>query len=109
MPKPPIKFKEISLDDVPPPRLPSTRPSSNPRGSQWDQALAAIERGRGKRRAIQIVEHDFRKRNWLKATLQTMARKRDCFVEVRDDEGDRNRPPAVYAWASEKDGRFYAP
>jgi hypothetical protein len=46
--------------------------------------------------AIQIVEPDSGERNALKATLQTMARKRRCFVEVLDDD----ESDSVYAWAS---------
>jgi hypothetical protein len=96
-----IKFEVIPLAEVPS-REPSTKPSSNPKGSQWDRALEAIERGRGGQ-AIKVIEPDPKKRNWLKSTLQTMARKRGCFVEVRDDA------TSVYAWASEKGGRFSRP
>ena len=99
-----IEFEEISLDDVPS-RPPSTKPSSNQRVSQWDNALRVIERGRGRRGAIKIHEPSHRRRNWMKSTLQTMARKRDCFVEVRGDD----ETAAVYAWASEKGGRFSRP
>lgn len=97
-----IRFEVISLDEVIP-REPSTKRSSHRRGSQWDEGLDAIERGRGKWQGIRVREADPEKRKWLKATLQTMARKRGCFVEVRDDA------TAVYAWASERDGRFYRP
>jgi hypothetical protein len=96
-----IEFKVVPLPKVPS-RDPSTKPSSSRKGSQWDKALEAIERGRGEH-AIRVDEADPKKRNWLKATLQTMARKRGRFVEVREDA------TSVYAWASEKGGRFSRP
>jgi hypothetical protein len=98
-----IEFEEIPINDVPY-RKPSTKPSSQARGSQWDNALKAVERGHGKR-AIRIIERSPEKRKWLKSTLQTMARKRGCFVQVRNDDATS----AVYAWASEKSGRFAPP
>lgn len=96
-----IDFELVPLREVPS-REPSTKPSSSQKGSQWDEALQAIESERG-RHAIKIGEPSPKKRGRLKATLQTMARKRGCFVEVREDAS------SVYAWASDKGGRFAAP
>jgi hypothetical protein len=78
-----------------------TRQVSNQKGSQWDQVLRALERERGK--AVKIVEHNRDKRNRLKSTLQTIAKNRNFFVEVRDDG------TAIYASMSEKAGRFASP
>ncbi len=82
--------------------LPVSKPASHPKGSQWDEVLRALELHRGKS-AVKIVETNERKRNRLKSTLQTMAKNRNVFVEVRADD------TAVYAWMSEKTGRFTPP
>jgi hypothetical protein len=92
------RFKVIPYDDVPF-RDPRTRPSSNPGESQWDDALAAIEQGRGQIEWIKKPKTAIRIEKPIsgdKATLQTMARKRGCFVEVLEHGG------SVYAWGSER-------
>jgi hypothetical protein len=95
-----IKFDVVPLDQVPS-RNPIARPSSNPCGSQWDEVLKTLERRPGF--AVRIMEHDDRERNRLKSTLQTIAKNRGFFVEVRSDS------TFVYAWSSEKVGRFAPP
>jgi len=102
MTKQQIQFTEISYRDVPF-REPRTTVSATPAHSQWDDALAVIQRGAGRlewnkkpKRAIRIDEHDAEGRRALKAKLQTMGRKRGCVVEVLDNGH------AVYAWASER-------
>jgi hypothetical protein len=95
-----IEFDVIPLDRVPS-RNPVASPISNPGGSQWDAVLKTLERRSGI--AVRIMEHDPKERNRLKSTLQTIAKNRNCFVEVRSDD------TCVYAWSSEKAGRFAPP
>lgn len=102
MAKTQIQFTEISYRDVPF-REPRTTLSATPGHSQWDDALAVIQRGAGRlewkkkpTRAIRIDGHGAEARQALKAKLQTMGRKRGCVVEVLDDG------QAVYAWATER-------
>jgi hypothetical protein len=98
-----IDFEVIPLDKVPS-RPPIAKPSSNPRGSQWDEILEILEQKRG-RSAVQITIQNPNKRPKLKSTLQTIAKNRNSFVEVRDGEN----PRLFYAWVSEKTGRFSTP
>ena len=95
-----VKFDVIPLDQVPS-RNPVANRISNPVGSQWDEVLDTLEQRSGI--AVRITERDSRERNRLKSTLQTIAKNRGCFVEVRS-EG-----MSVYAWGSEKIGRFAPP
>lgn len=101
MPKLQIQFKEIPYVNVPF-REPRTTVSSTKGQSQWDDALAVITKGAGQlewkkkpTRAIRM-DGDDALRKALKATLQTMGRKRGCVVEVLDDG------KSVYAWATER-------
>jgi hypothetical protein len=97
-----ISFKEVPYSQVPF-REPRTTVSGTEGKSQWDAALAVIKRGAGQleckkkpTRAIRIDGKDAAERKALKATLQTMGRKRGCVVEVLDADG------SVYAWAAER-------
>jgi hypothetical protein len=72
-------------------REPRTTVTGTEGKSQWDDALAVIKAGTGHlewkkkpTRAIRI-DGDEAYRKALKATLQTMGRKRGCVVEVLDD------------------------
>jgi hypothetical protein len=95
-----VKFDVIPLDQVPS-RNPVAIRISNPAGSQWDEVLDVLERRSGI--AVRIMESDAKVRNRLKSTLQTIAKNRGCFVEVRSEDA------FVYAWSSEKVGRFASP
>jgi hypothetical protein len=92
-----VKFDLIPLSEVPD-WLPIAKPAAYPRGSQWDEALKALLRK--PKHAIKVVESDNRRRNRLKATLQTIAKNRNLSVELRT-EGT-----AIYAWSSKKRGRY---
>jgi len=101
MAKPQMPFKEIPYNKVPF-RAPRTTVSGTEGHSQWDDALAVIKKGAGQlewkkkpTRAIRM-DGDDAERKALKATLQTMGRKRGCVVEVLDDG------QSVYAWAAER-------
>jgi len=101
MAKPQIRFKEVPYGQVPF-REPRTTVSGTEGKSQWDDALAVIKKGAGHlewkkkpTRAIRL-DGDGAERKALKATLQTMGRKRGCVVEVLDDG------QSVYAWATER-------
>jgi len=101
MAKPQISFKEVPYTQVPF-REPRTTVSGTEGKSQWDDALAVIKKGAGQlvwkkkpTRAIRM-DGDEAERKALKATLQTMGRKRGCVVEVLDDGH------SVYAWATER-------
>lgn len=95
-----ISFEPIPLSEVPG-HSPVAKPVTVPKASQWDKVLGFLDREPGK--AAKIVELSRTKRNKLKSTLQTIAKNRGLFVEVRD-EGT-----AIYAWMSEKRGRFASP
>jgi hypothetical protein len=95
-----ISFEPILLSEVPG-HSPVAKPVSDPKVSQWDNVLAFLDREPGK--AAKIVEQSRSKRNRLKSTLQTIAKNRGLFVEVRDDG------TAIYAWMSERHGRFASP
>ncbi len=101
MTKPQIPFKEIPYEQVPF-REPRTTVSGPEGKSQWDDALAVIKKGGGqlewkKKPTLAIrTDGDGAERKALKATLQTMGRKRGCVVEVLDDG------KSVYAWATER-------
>jgi hypothetical protein len=99
-PRESIPFELIPLGEVPG-HSPATKQVSNKTGSQWDEVLRILEREQEK--AAKIFEPDKSKRNRLKSTLQTIAKNRNLFVEVRDDGA------AIYAWMSEKAGRFASP
>jgi|ERR1700675_793387 len=95
-----ISFEPIPLSEVPG-HAPVAKPVTDPKVSQWDKVLGFLDREPGK--AAKIVEQSRSKRNRLKSTLQTIAKNRGLFVEVRDDG------TAIYAWMSEKHGRFASP
>jgi transcriptional regulator with XRE-family HTH domain len=95
-----IRFELIPLHEVPG-HSPVMKPVTEQKGSQWDEVLRDLDRERGK--AAKIVEQSRSKRNRLKSTLQTIAKNRGFFVEVRDVG------TAVYAWMSVKPGRFASP
>jgi hypothetical protein len=101
MAKPQIRFKEVPDEQVPF-RQPRTTVSGAEEKPQWDDALAVIKKGAGQlewkkkpTRAIRM-DGDAAERKALKATLQTMGRKRGCVVEVLDDG------QSVYARATER-------
>lgn len=95
-----ISFELIPMDKVPF-RFPKAKLASNPRGSQWDDVIRALEQENGK--AVKIVEPSKTKRNKLKATLQTMAKNRGVAVALLDDGEE------FYAWISWKAGRYSPP
>ncbi|HKN74226.1 MAG TPA: helix-turn-helix transcriptional regulator [Candidatus Acidoferrum sp.] len=95
-----IRFELIPLDQVPH-HSPVTKPVAEPKGSQWDEVLTALDRERGK--AAKIVEQSRSKRKRLKSTLRTIAKNRGFIVEVRDHGS------AMYAWISDQHGRFASP
>ena len=106
MSKPKVPFKLIPLAKVPS-RQPAAKPVSHARGSQWDRVLKALEENRGKY-AAKITAANRRQKNTFKSTIQTIAKNRAQFVEVRDDDRDET---VMYAWLSlaENVGRFSPP
>jgi hypothetical protein len=85
-----VPFDKIPFFKVPFPH-PLSKPPVHPTGSKWDGAIDYLEQQDGKG-AVRVSESDERKRNDLKATLQTRANNRNVSVEVHDDG------IAVYAW-----------
>jgi hypothetical protein len=101
MAKPSIPFKVVPLSAVPS-KPPFKYPPAHPRGSQWDEALKALERHPDC--AIQIEEPHIARRNKYKSTLTIMAHNRRMSIEVRDD-GDSS----IFAFLTDRDGRFHDP
>jgi hypothetical protein len=101
MSKPQIPFKLIPLANVPS-REPVAKPVSYTLSSQWDGVLNALEK-KGGRYAAKITAANQRQRNTYKSTLQTIAKNRHQFVEVRDDDQDEK---VMYAWMSKNAGRY---
>jgi hypothetical protein len=95
-----INFDVIPLDQVPS-RKPIAKPVSDPGESQWGEVLKTLGQRPGI--AVRIMEHDPKERNRLKSTLQTIAKNRHCFIEVRSVH------TFIYAWSSEKAGRYASP
>jgi hypothetical protein len=106
MSKPQIPYKLIPLAKVPS-HEPVAKPVTYARGSQWDRVLAALEQ-KGGEYAAKITAANRRQRKDYESTLQTIAKNRNQFVEVRDDDKDET---VMYAWMSlaENVGRFSSP
>jgi hypothetical protein len=93
-----ISFDLIPLADIPS-KPPIVRLASDPIGSQWDEVLRKLNQERG-RKGARIFASDKKERNRLKSTLQTIAKNRCQFVEVRDYDNT-----SFCVWISEKAGR----
>jgi hypothetical protein len=96
-PKPQVKFEKISRSDVPF-WHPVAKPVTEPKGSQWDEALNALSSNPGT--AILLNEPNKKQRDRLKSTLQTIAKNRGLHVKVR------NQNALIYAWRTDERGRF---
>jgi hypothetical protein len=99
-PKQQVRFQEIRRCDVPF-WHPITKPVTEPKGSQWEEALTTLSRS--EEAAILITEPNKRQRDRLKSTLQTIAKNRGLYVKIR------NQNELVYAWRTDEPGRFPPP
>src|SRR5438874_1845175 len=94
-----VEFQKIKRSDVPF-WHPVAKPVTEPTGSQWDEALNALTKPEA---AILLNEPNRKRRNRLKATLQTIAKNRGLHIKVR------NQNALIYAWRTDEPGRFSIP
>ncbi len=95
-----VAFQQIKRSDVPF-WHPVAKPVSEPRGSQWDEALKVLSSSH--EAAVLVTEPNAKRRDHLKQTLETIAKNRGINVKVRTQNA------LIYAWRTDDLGRFPPP